>query len=1003
MSGAPPKQPPPIADDVIVDLDASTELVEITDIEEVQSSPGAPSTEAPLPMLEDLVDLPSAPPKRNDDISLELDDLPAPSQAKPPAPRSRSATVSLDDLPASIDLSTPGPALATSSVPSLMDDLPMEAPLLESPRTDALFDVQPSPDLATLDLDVDAAPPRPPTPGLSGGAQALSDHPLSAAPGAAASPKSRKKVMRTLGIVGGCVAVLGGATALAVTFWPPAAAMLDPVLALFRPPPPPPPPTPVVIKVAEAPPKPPPPPPPKPVIVELNQSNVDRLGYADLLASAAAMGPHPSDSDKFGIVLWARYRLATSFEDSTAKGQLLSLINDRFDPTSGPLGAAAQAGAMLSFGKPPQVKHAFDHVRGPAFKTPQAQYLLAWNMAKKHAPKALMFAEKALGDAPGMIDAQLLRGEILLGKKEHSEATRLLIEISKAGDPGVVARAAELLRRANELTAMDEVLSAIKDPQVVQLAAPAHRSALYAFLVRRNVRAGDLLEALHMATLRVSDSPDNANAVIEAARLTDAEGNGEAKKVLIDARANMADPEARAHVLAEQVRVAIGKTDNESVQDALKQLVALPPHAARGWMKMAEAAVAERDKQPVAAKEAYVEAAQTAPTFEEPRLALLLSDDSSPEVRLASLSKMAHKSDLPAIHYQLALLLEAKHEYAEAARELEQLTWLDPTVADPIVLLLHWMDLLDRAGEALRAETLAEALSTARPKDDRPPQQIIQMALRGKRFDTAVKWYKTLLTRHPAHRAYTTALANVYVDAGKAGDAQQLLDAQAKADPQGIDDEFLYSQARAWATADVVKARGFLMESIKQHPQAKTYLLLADLEESRGKLDETMQAYRDAVNIDPSLVSVRLKLTHNLITKNFTKEAIDELQKVLQLNPQQSEAAEMLGDIEREQGQYKDALQAYEQALQGHDKSPVLMKIAKLQLHELSQVQQAIKTLRRIAKVDPHNAETFYLLGYALRDVGKPGEARGALQNYLRLAPQGEFAADVRQDIPDIH
>ena len=112
---------------------------------------------------------------------------------------------------------------------------------------------------------------------------------------------------------------------------------------------------------------------------------------------------------------------------------------------------------------------------------------------------------------------------------------------------------------------------------------------------------------------------------------------------------------------------------------------------------------------------------------------------------------------------------------------------------------------------------------------------------------------------------------------------------------------------------------------------------------------------------------------------------------------------ELLGDTLVELNEPREALAKYTAVVTQSGETPgLLMKIARLQLEALGLTAPAVKTLKRLLKVDPSRAEGHYYLGLALKDTGKTGEARREFEAYVKLAPEGEFANDARRYVDDL-
>jgi predicted Zn-dependent protease len=1032
MSPAPPKPPappPPPADEPIELVD-SDDLMEVTDVEEVSAADEVPSATTTVPDLSqpfsvptavNMMDLPAPEVLADGAPALDFTDLPAPSSAPtlelPPLDLSSPEAAPPSSVP-SLDLSMfedapPSPPLdltVSNSAPSLMDELPHEAtPTVASPpRSDFLeLDQGPSLELAGPETssttsqvsDLDALPDMQ-APTIDIDSPVVSVDTPTQAQRSAPAPAKRKRLL--VGAAASVALVAGVGAAAAFT---PLSSWLG--LSPAKPPPP--------QKVAVAPTtQAAPPPPPKPVelprppVTPLTRTSVDSLDHASLVAGIKGLAG--ADKESRGLALWAQLRLFTAYADPAAQAALQELAAAKPEPTTGVLGAAAQAGAAVLFGKPPQLKKALARLKGPAARSPQGQlvqWMAAAAAAKKKGPpnpKIVAGLDKLLAETPGMVDAAFLRAEQLLLRKDRSEGVRALGDLARHDSTEVRARALLALQRAEELTALADGLEGIHDPGPFNLAMPALRDTLWGLWVAKAAARGDVAAAATAAGQRFEARPDSADALIAWAQLS-RYSQGDATKVASEGLAKITDPEARAHVGYAQVRWALDAHDKGAAQNLLKPLLALPEAVGGGWARMAEGAVALSEGQATVASRSFAAASKWRASLEDPKVALALLAAAKPGAEAELLGRLplaTHPQQVRSLEAQAAAQ-EAKGDFAAAGRSLEALLWSEPAAQDPLELLLRRIDLVDRAGEAMRAEALTEALAAAHPDDDRPLLKTVELARRGKRYSTMQKGYLALLGRHPNHRAYSVALAEAYLDEGKQADALKVLEQLAKVDPEARDADFLYTEGRAFGQQDIVKAKGFLLASIKAHPSPKAYILMAELEQSRGKTDEALEDYRGALDLDPSRLDLRLRMVRLMVPKGFIKEAIETLRDVLRQDPQNGEAAEILGDALREQGDAKEAVTAYEQALAARgENGAILLKIARLQLQELGQTGPAAKTLKRAVHADPRLAEAQYYLGLAMRDLGKPGDARVSLQSYLRLATDGEYSKDAREVLEDL-
>ncbi len=960
MAHAPSAEPTPKPPDFLNDLPAAAGAKKMRK-EEPRDLPG-PVTAAARAPVEEKFSPPTtavAPPLGSDD-SLDIDtgDFPA-APALPEVKKSPAVEV-LEESPSDL----PAPEV---EAPSLMDEL-----------------LAPAPSVAAVPAATAAAS-------------------LAAAPAPAAAP-SRRRLALIAGVLGGSVALLAAVALLTPWFGLQITGGAQKTAA---------PDTrpregaPSKSKAKEAIPE-----PAKPPALEqakevaLTASNVDSFSYAELKTAVVGLaGSAPEDdSEKQALLSWALFRLAARFGDAEAT----ELLADRVVAPPAiaaldSLGAAAALGGMVVMGKAPAARKLGERLQKSKLKdSGRAAYVMALTYTRKpELPKAVRQLERALRLAPEIGDAKLRLLELQLAGAQADEAVAGLVQLATTTqDPAAAVRVAGLLEAAGKLAALELAAAAIDDPaQTARVPAP-EQAAYLRLVIAKKLRAGNVAGATAAAERWAAHEPTSARAAITLARLKAASG-GDAAATLAAALTQVEDETSKAELVAAQARLAVERNDLSAARSVL---AAAPPGGrdALGWRKLAEGWVAQAAGERVEARAAFAAAGRGRPKFFEARLAAALMESDKPAALMKKLTDLDHKG-LPEATYHLGKLMLTRGNHAGASELFNRVLWQDPTVVDPVQLLSEWIEVLGRAGEATRADALAAALDQARPADLRPVRALIATAMRHGQHEVALKWLRALAERQPDNPKLKVELAGALVDAKQDREAEVLLEEMFKATPASRDAEALVQLARAWRERDAFRAKDLLNEAVAIKPTAATYLLLGDVENARGRADDAKTAYTKAVELDPSLVAAQLRLARLQFDAGAYDVAVRLLERVLAKRPDAAEAAEMLGDALVEQGKVREGLRQYEAVLETDgERGPLLMKVARLQLEQLGQLGPSIQTLRRVIKADPELAEAHYFLGVALKDLGKVAEARQELQAYVRMAPNGEFAAEARRTVSDM-
>jgi tetratricopeptide (TPR) repeat protein len=120
------------------------------------------------------------------------------------------------------------------------------------------------------------------------------------------------------------------------------------------------------------------------------------------------------------------------------------------------------------------------------------------------------------------------------------------------------------------------------------------------------------------------------------------------------------------------------------------------------------------------------------------------------------------------------------------------------------------------------------------------------------------------------------------------------------------------------ATEELRAALGELRAALALDPKlaqsapanlAEIHITLGTLLRNKGRLDEAIEAFRQAVELDRKLVSARHHLGAALLDKGLPAEAAEEFRVAVALDPEHSGAHFDLGRALHDRGQYTEAIQ----------------------------------------------------------------------------------------------
>ena len=155
----------------------------------------------------------------------------------------------------------------------------------------------------------------------------------------------------------------------------------------------------------------------------------------------------------------------------------------------------------------------------------------------------------------------------------------------------------------------------------------------------------------------------------------------------------------------------------------------------------------------------------------------------------------------------------------------------------------------------------------------------------------------------------------------------------------------------------------------------------------KGKIDEAIRAYQEAVRINPDFAQGRINLGLTLGQKGRSTEAIAQLREGLRLDPNFHDGHYLLGLALVQNGQIDEAIRQFKEALRVNPDHADTHNDLGLALGRKGKMDEAILHLREALRLKPDHAGAHINLGVALSQKGKMDEAIHHYQEALRLQP----------------
>jgi Flp pilus assembly protein TadD len=226
-------------------------------------------------------------------------------------------------------------------------------------------------------------------------------------------------------------------------------------------------------------------------------------------------------------------------------------------------------------------------------------------------------------------------------------------------------------------------------------------------------------------------------------------------------------------------------------------------------------------------------------------------------------------------------------------------------------------------------------------------------------------------------------------------------------------------RVHAGATADVVfqlapdRAGMAWIDEIDRETLARVRELFERASQAAGsaRYDEAVAAYEQAIEIAPRCHQCyyNLGLTHSM--RGALPDAEQSLKKAIEVKPDYVEAYHRLAHVYSAQQKYGLAQEASREAARFAD-TTVLRRVdenpADLRFDEAvvmwnaGQVAQAREKFLEVLRLEPDRADAQYWVAMSYLSEQRVPEATAAFERYLEMAPEGQYALQVRQTLDSL-
>jgi len=178
------------------------------------------------------------------------------------------------------------------------------------------------------------------------------------------------------------------------------------------------------------------------------------------------------------------------------------------------------------------------------------------------------------------------------------------------------------------------------------------------------------------------------------------------------------------------------------------------------------------------------------------------------------------------------------------------------------------------------------------------------------------------------------------------------------------------------------------LEALRIRPNyAEVHYNLGHVLSIQGKKEEAVEHFRKAIQIKPEYAEAYDYLGYELACQGSREEAIKHFRKAIKIKPDYAEAHNYLGYELLYQSKSKEALEHFRKALQARPDYAVAHNNLGIALAGQNKYSEAIKHYRESLRINPGYAESYNGIGKIMAQQGKLKKAIKFFQKALQLKP----------------
>lgn len=336
-------------------------------------------------------------------------------------------------------------------------------------------------------------------------------------------------------------------------------------------------------------------------------------------------------------------------------------------------------------------------------------------------------------------------------------------------------------------------------------------------------------------------------------------------------------------------------------------------------------------------------------------------------------------------HFARGRMLADEGEYQAAAEALQQAIDFDPRSA---YLRLSLAQFLLATGDEKRALAVAEEALQQNPGLLDIHLLLGGIYFRDRDYQAASRHFNRVIELDPEHE---NAYLHLAVSYGRLGDREAALQAVhqlLEKNPESLAGQLtlgrLFRDLKLHAEAETIYRK-----LIDQQPGlVASFLELGVVYEQDNRPIDAVELYRQGLKKNPRNLLLRRRLIRLLVQMNQLELALDELQVLVQLNPDDRESRRKIGLILLEQGEWADAEAVFSELLVYEPAAEQTLFYYATALEKQQQWQAALDAVSRIAAESDLYPDALYHRSYLQHQLGYNDKAIELMRQRMTHEPQ---------------